>query len=165
MVKPLAPTNCTGVVLTPVGMWIAKPNTLLFVWRLEFSQLTPFMYTATHARELIYFLHVQFRTRVKYWHAVAVRVRAFDPKSANSIRTWPQKKTHVRNLPLSHDTVQNTRATRTSRLKKKLPSQDQDPSTFSQPYHLPTLEMMPIVPQIFYCNSIGETSIPLVAPV
>ena len=117
-VEPIAPTCCTGVVFTPVGMWIAKPNTLLFLWRLEFSQLTPFIYTATHARELNYFLHVQFRTRVKYRKTVVVRVTGCDPKSANSIRTWPRKKTYVRNLPLSHDTVQNTRTSPTSQPKK-----------------------------------------------
>ena len=127
MVKPLAPTSCTGVVLTPVGMWIAKPNTLLFLWRLEFSQLTPFIYTATHARELNYFLHVQFRTRVKYRKTVVVRVTGCDPKSANSIRTWPQKKTYVRNLPLSHDTVQNTRTSPTSQPKKNYQAQDPKP--------------------------------------
>ena len=130
--------SCTGVVIAPVGVWIAKPNTSLFVWRLEFSQLTPFIYTAMHARELNYFLHVQFRTRVKYRKTVVVRVTGCDPKSANSIRTWPQKKTYVRNLPLSHDTVQNTRTSPTSQPKKITKPKTQNPNTFSEPYHLPT---------------------------
>lgn len=51
-VKPLAPTCCTGVVFTPVGMWIAKPDTSLFQWRLESFQLTPFMKIAVLIPEL-----------------------------------------------------------------------------------------------------------------
>lgn len=82
-VVPLAPTYCTGVVFTPVGMWIAKPNTSLFSWRLESLGLTPFMNDATDLREVGSPFRLQFMLRAKepkstrYKHFNSSKTRRF----------------------------------------------------------------------------------------